>query len=115
MRLDFTNDRLNKWISECPFPIDVKQSMVEPTGCRQLNIAVTIPDTAVRPNPDAVRFNLADLELRYMDACKKRDNLCHLYVCESNALKKRKLEKEWRQACDLCRRIEGKLEEAERV
>ena len=49
MRLDFTNDRLNKWISECPFPIDVKQSMVEPTGCRQLNIAVTIPDTLTLP------------------------------------------------------------------
>ena len=79
-RLDFTNEALNKWLNDCPFPItNFRQMCLETKGQKQVELLVDIPigQTAANLRHYGLKIDqkTADLELQYIKADKRYNEL----------------------------------------
>ena len=118
-RLDFTNEALNKWLNDCPFPItNFRQLCFETKGQKQVEILVDIPIEKTAANLAHYSLSLddrtADLEMQYLKADKRHKELIAESIKleqEGKVLEQRKIDQESYQAWKKVQNIGRQLNE----
>ncbi len=126
-RLDFTNEALNKWLNDCPFPItNFRQMSFETKGQKQVEILVDIPIEKTAANLAHYGLKIdkktADLEMQYLKADKRYKQLIAESVRleqEGNVLQQRKIDDEsykvWKLVHDLGQQLTDLCEKEQKI
>tara|TARA_R100000231_G_scaffold11099_1_gene13332 strand:- start:345 stop:746 length:402 start_codon:yes stop_codon:yes gene_type:complete len=116
-RLDFTNEALNNWLNDCPFPItNFRQMCFETKGQKQVELLVDIPIEKTAANLAHYNLSLddktADLEIQYIRADKRHKELIAESIKleqEGKVLEQRKIDQEsylaWKKVQNIGRQL----------
>jgi len=126
-RLDFTNEALNKWLNDCPFPItNFRQMTFETKGQKQVEILVDIPIEKTAANLAHYGLKIdqktADLEQQYLKADIRHKELIAQSLkleMEGKVLEQRKVDDEshkaWRLVHDLGQQLSDLCEKEQKI